>query len=144
MNPSFFGKKISIDAKETNIILTPVEIKMAKRLLELAKQGKMTSYSVEASSLDRPMLARHPVFCKMLDRINRYTYFKYDLFLAAIVKHHSTDTVGMGFFVAVCDCINLKKPEDKMDLKKNWSYYNDFWKAELKKLFENAHIIKID
>ena len=144
MSPRFFAKNVDIEGKESEIVLTEAEKKLAKRLVELAKSRQMTSYSTQAALMDKPMLARHPVYCKMLDRINRYTYFKYGLFLAAIVKHHSTDTVGMGFFVAVCDCVNLKHPEDKMDLKKNWTYYNKFWKDEIEKLFIRASEIVIE
>jgi hypothetical protein len=145
--PSFYGKQIKIENKDFKneiITLTETEKKLAKRLLELAKQKQLTSYSTEASMLEKPMLARHPSYCRMLDRINRYSYQKYGLFLAAIVKHHSSDTIGLGFFVAVCDCINLSKPEDKMDLKQNWSYYHKFWKDELEKLFNQAHKIEIE
>jgi hypothetical protein len=141
--PSFYGKQIKVDDKTDAIVLTEVEKKLAKRLLDLACKKQLTSYSIEASMLDKPMLARHPSYCRMLDRINRYTYQKYGLFLAAIVKHHSSDTIGLGFFVAVCDCINSNKPNDKMDLKQNWGYYYKFWKDELEKLFKNAHIIVI-
>ena len=144
MSPRFFGKNIDLGIRETEIVLTEAEKKLARRLVELARHKKMTSYSTQAALMDRPMLARHPVYCKMLDRINRYTYFKYGLFLAAIVKHQSSDTVGMGFFVAVCDCVNLKHPKDKMDLKQNWAYYNKFWKDEIAKLFARVDDIVIE
>ena len=129
---------------QEEIVLTQREKYLFNRLVSLAKMNKLTSYSEEAARLNPPILARHPSYCKMLDRINTYSYQKYGLFLAAIVKHKSSDTVGMGFFVAVCNCTNLKKPLDKMDLKQNLSYYNNFWKQSIKDLFDNIDKIELE
>ena len=83
------------------LTLTKTEKLLFNRLVHLAQLGRLTSYSEEAVRLNPPMLARHPVYCKMLDRINRYSYEHYGVFLAAIVKHKSSDTVGLGFFVVL-------------------------------------------
>ncbi len=126
----------------TNTIsLTHREKYLFNRLLSLAKLRQLTSYSEEAARLNPPILARHPSYCKMLDRINRYSYQEYGVFLAAIVKHKSSDTVGMGFFIAVCDALKHQSPKDKMDLKQNWQFYHSFWKQCIENLFNNCHNI---
>ena len=124
------------------LTLTKTEKLLFNRLVHLAQLGRLTSYSEEAVRLNPPMLARHPVYCKMLDRINRYSYEHYGVFLAAIVKHKSSDTVGLGFFVAISDCMAITNPADKLCLKQNWTYYHKIWKDSLADLFAKAKHIK--
>lgn len=125
------------------IELSRREMILAKRLLNLARHRQLTTYSYEASQISPPMLARHPSFCKMLDRIGTYTYQKYGVFLPAIVKHKSSNTIGLGFFNAVYRCMKMAEVQDKILLQASWDEHFTFWQKELHKLYEKAFDVEI-